>query len=63
MRGSEIMAQYTDILGNKHFSEDKVICIPIDRYNELIIKEHEYDKQNKVKCVENIVDKVVLLND
>ena len=45
------MAKCKHILGNERCYEDKVICISLERYNQLIIMEAEYNKtQNKI-CV------------
>ena len=40
------MAKYKDILGNEHCVEDKTICISLERYNQLIIIENEYNKEH-----------------
>lgn len=45
------MAKYKDIFGNVRECEDKTITISLERYNQLIIMEAEYNKtQNKI-CV------------
>lgn len=45
------MPKYKDILGNERYVEDTTICISLERYNQLIIMEAEYNKQNKKICV------------
>lgn len=45
------MSRYKDILGNEHLVEDTTICISLERYNQLIIMEAEYNKEHKKICV------------
>ena len=45
------MAKHKDILGNEHLVEDTTICISLERYNQLIIMEAEYNKTQKKICV------------
>ena len=45
------MAKHKDFLGNEYCTEDKVICISLERYNQLIIIEAEYNKEHKKICV------------
>ena len=45
------MAKYKDILGNERAVADETVTISLERYNQLIIMEAEYNKtQNKI-CV------------
>ena len=45
------MAKYKDIFGNERCCEDAAICISLERYNQLIIIEAEYNKEHKKICV------------
>lgn len=45
------MAKYKNILGNERAVVDETVTISLERYNQLIIMEAEYNKtQNKI-CV------------
>lgn len=41
------MAKYKDILGNERAVADETVTISLERYNQLIIIEAEYNKKNK----------------
>ena len=45
------MAKYKDIFGNERVVADETVTISLERYNQLIIIEAEYNKKNK--CEKN----------
>ena len=45
------MAKHKDILGNEIAVVDKTVTISIERYNQLIIMEAEYNKTKNKICV------------
>ena len=56
------MAENTGLFGNTYVTEDKAVCVPIARYDELIKKEAYYDELIKhniisVKLLSNVICK------
>lgn len=52
------MAESKGLFGDTYVTEDKAVCIPIERYNELIKKEAFYDELTK----HNIISVALLSN-
>ena len=47
------MSKYKDILGNERSIADETVTISLERYNQLIIIEAEYNKRNKCENKES----------